>query len=136
MVHGNGSHIEVKLERTSRCSNIWSEQIKTSHRGRLAKPKEFCSFGMWAVCAFGFAHLGSQLFHVGVNLIQNVETLLEKSVLRTHERQHLHRLRSILLSFPETLEELYHYAHLKPREINVTFSPHPGFQTSFWPEAH
>lgn len=35
------------------------------------------------------AHLSSQLLHVGVNLIQQVETLLKEGVLGMHEGQHL-----------------------------------------------
>lgn len=43
---------------------------------------------MYCFCLF-LSYLCSQFFHIWVNLIQDVEALLEKSVLGTHEWQHL-----------------------------------------------
>lgn len=39
------------------------------------------------------SYLCSQFFHIGVNLIQDVEALLEQSVLGAHEGQHLQKTR-------------------------------------------
>lgn len=50
-----------------------------------------CAFSLFA-CDFGSLvspHLRSQLFHVGIDLIQDVKALLEQCVLGTHEGQHL-----------------------------------------------